>query len=116
MVRSLLAVTSLVLAAAAWAGEYCSAIAGDTLLCRGERVLVEGVSAPSRNEPGALEARQRLARLIRSGDLVIQRTGQDKYGRTLGRVFVDGDRITQLDIDGQSGRRITRQATRPRRL
>jgi endonuclease YncB( thermonuclease family) len=74
------------------------------------------VYAPRLNEPGALEARQRLARLIRSGDLVIQRTGQDKYGRTLGRVFVDGDRITQLDINGQSGRRITRQATRPKRL
>ena len=121
MARPFIAAFCLLLAGGASAAEYCSAIYGDTLVCgrSRERVLVEGVYAPKPNEPGADEARERLARVIGSGEVVIQRKGQDKHGRTLGRVFVDGNRVTQLDVNGQSGRRSPRQVTssaKPRRL
>jgi len=104
--RSVLAGLALALAGSASAGERCSAISGDTLGCGRERVLVEGLRAPL-DEPGAQEARQRLQRRIQSGELVIERKGRDKWGRTLGRAYVNGKRITQLGLDAnpKSGRR-----------
>jgi endonuclease YncB( thermonuclease family) len=90
------------LASSAWAaGERCVAIDGTTLRCGSERVLVEGIKAPQQGEPGAEAARQRLQRRIQSGEVVIQRKGQDKHGRTLGRVFVNGNRVTQVDVTPQ---------------
>jgi endonuclease YncB( thermonuclease family) len=89
---------SLLLAATAWAGERCVAIDGDTLRCGRERVRVDGVHAPELSEPGGQQARQRLQRRIQSGEVVIQRKGRDRYGRTLGRLYVNGNRITQTDV------------------
>jgi endonuclease YncB( thermonuclease family) len=102
--RSILAVVALSLAGAATAGERCTAIDGGTLQCGRDRVRVEGLRAPGLQEPGGQEARQRLQRRIQSGELVIQRKGRDRYGRTLGRAYVNGNRITQLDVSPQSGR------------
>ena len=62
-------------------------------------VRVEGLHAPTVNEPGGPEARARLDRRIRQGELVIERQGLDRFGRTLGRVYVNGKRITQLDVE-----------------
>ena len=89
-------------AAAVFAGEWCTAIDGTTLRCGGERVKVEGIQAPQLGEPGGEQARERLQRRIRSGEVVVQRGGVDKYGRTLARVYVNGDRITQIDVTARS--------------
>lgn len=105
MSRSILAVLAVSLAGAASAGERCTAVDGGTLQCGRDRVRVEGLRAPGLQEPGGQDARQRLQRRIQSGELVIQRGGRDKYGRTLGRAYVNGNRITQLDVSPQSGRR-----------
>jgi endonuclease YncB( thermonuclease family) len=80
------------------AGERCSALDGNTLQCGRERVLVEGLRSPGLHEPGGHEARARLQRRIQSGELIIQRKGRDRFGRTLGRAYVNGNRVTQLDI------------------
>ena len=74
------------------------AIDGDTLRCGRERVRVDGLHAPELSEPGGQQARQRLQRRIQSGEVIIERKGRDKYGRTLGRLYVDGNRITQADL------------------
>jgi endonuclease YncB( thermonuclease family) len=87
------------LACNAWAGERCTAIDGNTLRCRKERVLIEGINAPKHGEPGAEQARQRLQRHLKSGEVVIQRKGQDRTGRTLGRLYVNGHRVTQSDLN-----------------
>jgi micrococcal nuclease len=100
----MLAVLAVALAGAASAGERCSALDGDTLQCGRERVRIEGLRAPGLQEPGGPEARQRLQRRIQSGELIIQRKGRDKYGRTLARAYVNGNRITQLDVTPKSGR------------
>jgi endonuclease YncB( thermonuclease family) len=105
--RSILAGMAVALAGAASAGERCSAFDGSTLQCGRERVRVEGLHAPTLNEPGGAEARTRLDRRIRQGELVIERQGRDKYGRTLGRIYVNGKRITQLDLEPKA-----RQASR----
>jgi micrococcal nuclease len=96
---------AIMLAGSAWAaGERCTAIDGNTLRCGGERVLVEGIKAPQQGEPGAEAARQRLERRIKAGEVVIQRKGQDRQGRTLARVYVNGNRITQTDVTPTKGK------------
>jgi hypothetical protein len=92
----------LLLGADAWAKERCVAIDGATLQCGSERVRVDGLKAEAVDEL----ARQRLQRRIQSGEVVIQRGGKDRHGRTHGRLFVNGNRITQADLGlGSGGRR-----------
>jgi micrococcal nuclease len=86
------------------AQERCRAIDGDTLRCGRERVRVQGVYAPELKEPGGQAAKLRLQQRIDSGSLRIERRGRDKYGRTLGRAYVDGRRINQSDIGAKAGR------------
>ena len=100
--RSMLAALAAALAGAATAGERCSAMDGETLQCGRERVRVEGLHAPGPREPGAQAARERLQRRIRAGEVVVERKGRDKYGRTLARVYVNGNRVTQLDVTPKS--------------
>lgn len=93
---TLVALLSVV--ATAYAGERCFALDGQTLQCGPEKVLVEGIKAPALSHPEGEQARQRLQKRIGSGELVIERRGFDQWGRTLGRVFVAGDRVTQLSV------------------
>ena len=98
-VRFTLAGLALVIAGAASAGERCSAFDGTTLQCGRERVRVEGLQAPTLNEPGGQEARARLDRRIHQGELVIERGERDRFGHTRARIYVNGKRITQLEVD-----------------
>ena len=91
-------IMALILAGHAWAGERCTAMDGATLQCGRERVKVEGISAPELKAPGGQQARQRLQQRLQAGEIVIERRGHDKYGRTLGRLYVNGNRITQIDV------------------
>jgi|SRR5688572_30612863 micrococcal nuclease len=101
----ILAVLTVVFAGlASAAGERCSALDGNTLQCGRERVRVDGLSSPQLYESGGHEARDRLQRRIQSGELVIERKGRDRFGRTLGRAYVNGNRVTQLDISPGSGK------------
>jgi len=109
MSRAIFALLSLTLAGAASAGELCTAMDGRTLQCGRERVLIEGLRAPGMHEPGGREARDRLQRRIQSGELILQRNGRDKYGRTLARAYVKGNRITQLDVTPPSERSARRR-------
>lgn len=96
--RASLAAALALAAFTAWAGERCVAIDGATLRCKGERIRIEGLRAPALGEPGGEAARQRLQRRIQSGEVTIQRGNQDRFGRTRARVYVNGDRITQIDV------------------
>lgn len=101
--RALPAILAL-LTLQAWAGEQCRAIDGDTLRCGSERVRLRGVYAPELKEPGGQEARQRLQQRIDGGDVRIERRGRDRYRRTLGTVYVNGQRVQQGDISPKAGR------------
>jgi endonuclease YncB( thermonuclease family) len=101
---------TLVLAAAASAGERCNALDGNTLICaKDERVRVDGLRQPALHEPGGEEARQRLHRRIQSGELILQRMARDRFGRTLARAYVNGNRVTDLDLSPRSERRTARR-------
>lgn len=80
----------------------CRAIDGDTLHCGAERVRLRGIHAPELREPGGVEARDRLARLVAGAEVRLVRHGRDRWGRTRADVWVGGRRITQADI-GQRG-------------
>jgi endonuclease YncB( thermonuclease family) len=96
--RSLLFALAAILGGAAGAGERCTAMDGATLQCGRERVRVEGLNAPQLKAPGGQQARQRLQQRLQAGEIVIERRGRDKHGRTLGRLYVSGKRITQSDL------------------
>jgi micrococcal nuclease len=89
------AILALMLGGAVSAGERCSALDGGTLQCGSERVKVEGITLTA-----GKEARQLLQQRVQGREVTIERRGRDKYGRTLGRLYVGGDRITQNDLTG----------------
>ena len=86
------------------AGERCIAIDGDTLVCNHQRVRLTNVYAAELNEAGGRAAKHRLQMLIASGEVALRPFGQDRYGRTLAEVYVNGRRIEQADIGPRAGR------------
>lgn len=81
----------------------CTATDGDTLRCGRERVRLLGIDAaelhgcppPRRCVAGdAVAARAHLAALVLRARLTIVRVRQDRYGRTLGAVYADGQNLS----------------------
>lgn len=89
------------------AGALCIANVhdGDSIrLCDGERIRIANIDAPemrgsSRCDRGrggwcdydlAIRSRDALRAFLASGNVSITRLGQDRYGRTLARVTVNG--------------------------
>ncbi|MEW4469036.1 thermonuclease family protein [Parasphingorhabdus sp. JC815] len=80
----------------------CHAIDGDTLRCGDERIRLLAIDAPEmggkcRGRTGRVcvdgdpdRAKAHLARLIGKGRLRIDRTGKDRYGRTVAVVYAGG--------------------------
>ena len=101
--RSILAGMAVALVGAASAGERCSAFDGTLRAagCASKACMHRPERA--RRSGGA----SRLDRRIRQGELVIERQGRDRFGRTLGRIYVNGKRVTQLDLEPKA-----RQASR----
>ncbi len=83
------------------------AIDGDTLRCGGERIRLLGIDAPEmpghcrrarRCVPGdPFASKAALAAMLR-GPAIIQRSGRDRYGRTLARVRVNGIDLSAAQI------------------
>lgn len=73
-------------------GKVVSITDGDTLTVLADRqqikVRLEGIDAPEKGQPFGDKARQELGRLVFGKAVKVQTTGKDRYGRTLGRVFV----------------------------
>jgi endonuclease YncB( thermonuclease family) len=86
------------------AGERCIAIDGDTLVCNYRKVRLTNVYAAELNEPGGRLAKRRLQAIVASGEIALRAYGQDRYGRTLAEVYVNGRRIEQADIGPRAGR------------
>jgi hypothetical protein len=86
------------------AGERCIAIDGDTLVCNHQKVRLTNVYAAELNEAGGRAAKRRLQVLIASGEVALRPLGQDRYGRMLAEVYVNGRRIEQADIGPRAGR------------
>lgn len=86
----LLGILLLLVASSAAAETGCRVIDGDTLRCGRERIRVQGVDTPEKGQPGYDAAKQRLRELTDGKRLRIDRVAKDRYGRTVGKVTVDG--------------------------
>jgi micrococcal nuclease len=91
-------------AAAAFAGERCIAIDGDTLVCNRQKFRLTNVYAAELNEAGGAAAKRRLQSLVAGQNVELKRFGHDRYGRVLAEAYVDGRRIEQTDIGPRAGR------------
>jgi hypothetical protein len=94
------------------AGERCLAIDGDTLVCNHRKVRLTNVYAAELNESGGHAAKRRLQALVTSGGVALRPFGQDRYGRTVAEVYVNGRLIEQSDIGPRAGRGARWRGTR----
>jgi len=69
---------------------------GDTIRYGTERIRLRGLNAPELSEPGGIEAQQRLAELLREGNINIVPHGKDVYGRMLADVFISGRNVAEI--------------------
>ncbi len=61
-----------------------------TLLAESRQTMIwsEGIDAPEKGQPFGDKGRQELGRLVFGKTVKIETKGKDRYGRTLGRVYV----------------------------
>jgi hypothetical protein len=86
------AFTSALLATPALAG--INIVDGDTIKIDGQTIRIVEIDTPESYHPRceaelvrALDAKQRLRQLLKSGKVTFKSTGTDRYGRTLAKVF-----------------------------
>ena len=74
-------------------GRVVRVIDGDTLVLLVDdeqvRVRLEGIDCPESAQPFGTKAKQALSDLVFGKNVRIKSSGEDRYGRTLGQVFVD---------------------------
>jgi endonuclease YncB( thermonuclease family) len=79
---------------------------GDTITCLDEgnkqhRIRIDGIDAPERGQPFGTVARDRLAALVMGKAVKVHDDGRDRWGRTLGRIEVEGQDVNrQMVADG----------------
>lgn len=106
-------ILTFLLAAAEPAGamELCSGpqrvtcvVDGDTVWIKGEKIRLEDIDAP---EPrgrcyeeliAAAKATERLRVLLTGNSFTIERSGEDRYGRTLAKILISGRSVGEMMI------------------
>jgi endonuclease YncB( thermonuclease family) len=63
------------------------------------KVRLDGIDAPERGQPFGTVARDRLAALVMGKAVTVHDDGRDKYGRTLGRIEVEGQNVNRQMVD-----------------
>lgn len=87
------------LAACSNAPRLTCVVDGDTVWIAGEKIRLAGIDAPevegecAAERRGAARAAQRLAELLGDGPYIVERTGVDRYGRSLAAITVGGSDI-----------------------
>jgi len=90
----------------ALAGELTGTVVGisdgDTLrlLVGREQVVIrlDQIDAPEKAQPFGTRSRQSLAELCHQRDVRVVEGGRDRYGRTIGTVFVDGVNVSAEQV------------------
>lgn len=104
--RSLFACALLAVCSAAWAdfsGSVVGVIDGDTIDVlvenRPVRVRLAQIDAPERTQAFGTRSRQALSAMVFRQAVTVAEAGSDRYGRTLGTVFVAGVNVNAAMID-----------------
>ncbi len=84
--------------AADFSGHVVAIIDGDTIEVlhntHPERVRLSGIDCPEKGQAYGQQAKQAASALVFGKDVILQTHGKDKYGRTLGDVFLlDGTNV-----------------------
>lgn len=76
---------------------------GDTLTVLvdkvGVKVRLEGIDAPERAQPFGARSREKLSELVFGKTVRVVTYGTDRYGRTLGVVFIDGENVNAKMVE-----------------
>lgn len=76
-------------------GRVTRVIDGDTVVIkrhngRPETVRLQGIDAPEKHQTGGAQSTQHLRDLAEGKRVTVETKGKDKYGRTIGKVSVNG--------------------------
>lgn len=63
------------------------------------KIRLEGIDAPESNQAYGSRAKQSLSDLVFGKTVTVTSSKKDKYGRTLGKVTLDGKNVNQEQID-----------------
>jgi endonuclease YncB( thermonuclease family) len=63
------------------------------------KVRLDGIAAPERGQPFGTVARDRLASLVMGKAVTVHSDGRDKWGRTLGRIEIEGQDVNRRMVD-----------------
>jgi len=86
----------------------CTVTDGDTIRCGDERIRITGIDAPETRRcrqgrqcvPGDGHASTRaMEAMVEGKALTIVRLGRDRYGRTLGVVYADGENVACAQLE-----------------
>lgn len=84
-------------------GKVISVSDGDTikLLVKKQELTIrlEGIDAPEYTQDFGTKSRQALAALVSGKTVTVRKSGIDKFGRTLGFVFVDGKEVNAKQLE-----------------
>ncbi len=77
---------------------------GDTITVldsnnRKHRIRLIGIDAPEKSQSYGQRSKHSLAELVYDKNVTIHYEKQDRYGRTLGKVLVDGRDVNLLQIE-----------------
>lgn len=83
-------------------GRVVRVIDGDTVVVLVDRqqvhVRLSQIDAPEHNQPWGNRSKQQLAALVARREVVVEDDGRDRYGRTIGEIFVDGQDINRAMV------------------
>jgi endonuclease YncB( thermonuclease family) len=77
------------------AGQVVAIADGDTLTVLTEakeqvKVRINGIDAPERKQPYSQASKENLSRLVFGRIVTVESSKKDRYGRTVGKVLIDG--------------------------
>lgn len=107
VVARLLVTTLFCVASCAWGeilrGNVIGIADGDTLTVldadrRRRKIRLAGIDAPEKRQPFGPESKQSLSERVFGKQVLIETGKTDRYGRTIGKVIVDGEDINLAQV------------------
>lgn len=91
---------------------YTCTVDGDTVWLRGEKIRLKGIDAPEKSRPKcrserelARKATRRLQEILSNNEWVIERDGEDRYGRTLAVFWIGDETAGQMLVKERLARK-----------